>query len=248
MSHFECREITKYYDGIPVVQSISVSLEKGEHGCLLGPSGVGKTTLMSVLAGVDQPDCGKVFLSGTDITARPGSVSYMLQKDLLLPYKTLIDNVCLPLVLRGVNKKEARHMAAQHLVDFGLSGCEKMYPYKLSGGMRQRAALLRTYLSGREIMLMDEPFSALDTVTKRQMHQWYLDIIKKMKTTTLLITHDIDEALILSDKVYILGGVPGRVVMQMDVSPYKDAAGVFIASDEFNKSKQLIIDAIESAF
>lgn len=245
MSHFSCEAITKNYDGLPVVQDIGLSLDKGELGCLLGPSGVGKTTLMSVLSGVDAPDHGRVLLDGEDITDQPGRVSYMLQKDLLLPYKTIVDNVSLPLLLAGTPKKQARDAAAAQFEAFGLAGCERKYPHQLSGGMRQRAALLRTHLVGNDILLLDEPFSALDAITKRQMHNWYLDIVHRLGATTLLITHDIDEALILSDKIYILAGVPGRITMEIPVVAPRPRTADFATSGEFIRQKKSILNAIQ---
>lgn len=246
MSYFVCNSITKNYDNIPVVKDINLSLEKGERGCLLGPSGVGKTTLMSVLSGVDKPDAGSVILDGDNVTGQPGRVSYMLQKDLLLPYKTIVDNVSLPLVLRGISKKQARVQAASKFEFFGLAGYERKYPHQLSGGMRQRAALLRTYLIGSNVLLLDEPFSALDAITKRQMHTWYLDIVSRLGLTTLLITHDIDEALILSDTIYIMSGVPGHIVQSIKVNAPLPRSTDFAISEEFISIKKTIIKAIEA--
>ena len=143
---------------------------------ILGVSGVGKTTLFNVIAGLIKPDSGKVFLDGRDITNTTGNTSYMLQKDLLLPYKTIIDNVSLPLVIRGEKKSKAREYASKYFEEFGLKGTENKYPHQLSGGMRQRAALLRTYLFSDQVALLDEPFSALDSITKTSMHQWFLKV------------------------------------------------------------------------
>ena len=164
--------ISKAYDGKYIIKDISLKVYKGELVCLLGVSGVGKTTLFNVLSGILLPDSGKVFLEDKDITAKAGYISYMLQKDLLMPYKTIIDNVSLPLIIKGENKKQARLRADEKFEDFGIDGSQNKYPHELSGGMRQRAALLRTYLFSHQVALLDEPFSALDTITKGKMHAW----------------------------------------------------------------------------
>ena len=135
----------------------------------------------------------------------------MLQKDLLLPFKTVLDNVALPQIIKGKDKKAARAEAAAYFKEFGLAGTEDKYPQMLSGGMRQRAALLRTYLFGREVALLDEPFSALDAITKENIHQWYLEIMTQLNLTTLFITHDMEEAILLSDRIYVLKGRPANL-------------------------------------
>lgn len=215
---FSCENITKSYQGIPTVEDISLSLEEGGLISLLGASGVGKTTLFNVLAGVDTPDSGRVLLRGEDITGVAGRVSYMLQKDLLLPYRRVIDNVSLPLILKGVPKREARERAAALFPQFGLAGCELKFPAQLSGGMRQRAALLRTHLTGCEVILLDEPFSALDAITRMAMREWYLGIMEDIGASTLFITHDIDEALELSGRIYIMSGAPGRITREFELA------------------------------
>ena len=156
-------------------------------------------------------------MNGEDITGKSGKISYMLQKDLLLPHKKIIDNVALPLVIKGENKNKSREIAKPYFKDFGLEGTENLYPSKLSGGMKQRAALLRTYLFSNEVALLDEPFSALDAITKHKIHSWYLNIMNKIKMSTLFITHDIDEAILLSDRIYILAGSPGKIAAQINV-------------------------------
>ncbi len=217
MLEFRCENITKNYQGEPVIKDINLSIKSGEIVSLVGSSGVGKTTLFNVLSGLDLPDGGKVYLGDNDITGQSGKVGYMQQKDLLLPYKTIIDNVCLPLVLKGERKKTAYEKAEQFFHDFGIEGTQKKYPHQLSGGMRQRAAFLRTYLFCDKIMLLDEPFSALDTITKRKMHEWFFDMQKKIGAGVLFITHDIDEALFLSDKILIMSGVPGKITMEIEI-------------------------------
>ena len=186
--------ITKSYQDRTIVRDISIHLEKQELISLLGLSGSGKTTILNIMSGLVQPDSGKVFLEDRDITGQPGQISYMLQKDLMLPHKRVIDNVALPLVIAGMRKKEAREKADPYFARFDLEGTQMLYPSQMSGGMRQRAALLRTYLSSRGVILLDEPFSALDMITREQLHGWYLDIMAKMKLSTILITHDADEA------------------------------------------------------
>ncbi|MDR1239740.1 MAG: ABC transporter ATP-binding protein [Treponema sp.] len=241
---FSCEDITKTYEGEPVVQGICLALSKGGFISLLGPSGVGKTTLFNVLAGVDKPDAGRIFLSGEDITGISGRVSYMMQKDLLLEYRTVLDNVILPLLIRGQRKREAREYGASFFPQFGLGGYEKKYPRQLSGGMRQRAALLRTCLIHNPVILLDEPFSALDAITRRGMHEWYQEIAEKMRLSTIFITHDVEEAIALSDEVYILTGKPGKISGQIVIRPPRPRQKNFSVSPEFSAQKQIILEAI----
>ena len=241
---FNCEHITKNYNGSPVVEDISLELPPGGFISLLGPSGAGKTTLFNVLAGVERPDAGKVFLGGVDITGISGRVSYMLQKDLLLEYRTVLDNVILPLLIRGQKKKAAREYAAGFFPMFGLDGYEKKYPAELSGGMRQRAALLRTCMTHNTVILLDEPFSALDAITRIRMQSWYAGIAGQMKLSTLFITHDVEEALVLSDSVYILGGKPGKITQKIEVRPCRPRESDFPVSKEFGEQKRFILEAI----
>jgi len=233
--------ITKSYEGRIIIEDISLHLQRRELVCLLGVSGAGKTTLFHILSGLVSPDGGRVFLSGEDITGRPGRISYMLQKDLLLPYKKIIDNVSLPLVIKGAGKKDARLKARAYFDQFGLADTEDKYPAQLSGGMRQRAALLRTYLSSDGAALLDEPFSALDTITKNAIHTWYLDVMSRIDLATLFITHDIDEAVMLSDRIYILSGKPGRITNELVISEKKPRSPDFLLTPEFLEYKRKIL-------
>lgn len=242
MEKLIAKGITVDFDGERIIEDISVTLNEGEIVSLLGVSGSGKTTLFNALSGLQPPLEGKVLLEGEDITGRPGKISYMLQKDLLLRHYKVIDNVSLPLVLKGMSKKKAREKAAPYFAQFGLEGTQEKYPHELSGGMRQRCALLRTYLTGSEVALLDEPFSALDTLTKRAVHKWYLDIMKKINLSTLFVTHDIDEAILLSDRVYILSGKPGRITKEIVVDLPKPRSTL---SDEFLFYKKLISSEIK---
>jgi ABC-type nitrate/sulfonate/bicarbonate transport system ATPase subunit len=249
-----------------------MELPEGGFISLLGPSGVGKTTLFNILSGVDHPGEGRVFLEDEDITGVSGRVSYMLQKDLLLEFRTVLDNVILPLVIRGETKRRARVRAAPFFPVFGLDGCETKYPHELSGGMRQRAALLRTCLNAgllagteppdngirrsgagseqggekkhRPVILLDEPFSALDALTRRTMQEWYQDISRDLGLSTLFITHDAEEAVNLSDRVYIMTGKPGRIARIIDILPPRPRPRSFAASAGFARFKGLILDTL----
>jgi len=242
--YFCCKSVTKNYDNAPVVRDINLSLPQGGFISLLGPSGAGKTTLFNALAGIDPPDEGKVYLDGEDITGIPGRVGYMPQKDLLLEHRTTLDNVILPLLIRGVKRKIAREQTAGFFPRFGLSGCENKYPGQLSGGMRQRAALLRTCQTGSKIILLDEPFSALDAITRAEMQNWYSEIALSMGLSTILITHDVEEALLLSDTVYILKGKPGIITNIFEALPPRPRNRDFVVSNEFANQKREILEAI----
>ena len=236
--------ISKTYGEKKVLEDISIHLEQGELVSLLGVSGSGKTTLFNVLSGIITPDEGKVYLKDQDVTSAPGSISYMLQKDLLLPHKKVIDNVALPLVLKGMKKAEAREKANPLFAEFGLEGTQYQYPSQLSGGMRQRAALLRTYLSSSGVALLDEPFSALDTLTKASVHKWDLEVMQHIDLSTLFITHDIDEAILLSDRIYILNGTPGTIKEEIVIREKKPRAEDFALSEEFLEYKRRIISKL----
>ena len=241
MDLLRCENVTKSYDGRMIIRDISIHLGKGELVSLLGLSGSGKTTLFQVLSGLTAPDEGHVYLTEEDVTARPGKISYMLQKDLLLPHKKVIDNVSLPLVIQGMKKKEARQKADPYFSQFGLEGTQEQYPAQLSGGMRQRAALLRTYLGSEGVALLDEPFSALDMITKGQMHDWYLDVMSRIDLSTIFITHDIDEALILSDRIYIMTGRPGRIDTEIRIRTPRSRRSGYDLTEEFLAYKKEIL-------
>ena len=236
--------ITKSYNNCNVIQNVNINLDEGEIVSLLGVSGVGKTTVFNILSGLVKPDVGKVFLKDKDITGIPGNVSYMLQKDQLFEFKTIIDNISLPLIIKGIRKEEARSIARSYLDKFGLENCEKSYPKQLSGGMRQRAAFLRTYLFSSEVALLDEPFSALDPFTKYNMYRWYLDIIKDIRLSTMFISHDIDEAILLSNRIYIMAGNPGEIVAEIKIINKPDDIIKFTLEEKFIKYKKQIIEAM----
>ena len=244
MEKLKAENITVSYNGENTIEDINIHLDEGEIVSLLGVSGSGKTTLFNILSGLMIPDCGRVLLDGENITGKSGEMSYMLQKDLLQPHYTVLDNVALPLIIKGEKKKIAREKALEHFAFFGLEGTEKKYPHELSGGMRQRAAFLRTYLASDAVALLDEPFSALDTITKSAVHQWYLDIMEKIKLSSLIVTHDIDEAILLSDRIYILSGKPGRISDEIIVDLPKPRNNSLTMSEEFLTYKRKIVEKI----
>lgn len=244
MAELIVTDVTLSYEDRHVIEDISIELHENELVCLLGASGGGKTTLFNVISGLYTPDTGNVTLNGEDITGQPGHISYMLQKDLLLPYRTIEDNVALPLLLKGEKKRAAREKVNPYFEEFGLQDTQKKYPHQLSGGMRQRAALLRTYMFSRDVALLDEPFSALDTLTKSDMHRWYLDVMDKIQLSTLFITHDIDEAILLSDRIYLLTGIPGRITDEIIIREPKPRHKDFQMSREFLEYKKRIIEKL----
>jgi len=246
MELLKAEHICKSYDGRPILRDVSVSLREGELVSILGLSGSGKTTLLNIISGLLSPDSGRVLLSGRDVTGQPGHVSYMLQKDLLLEHKLVIDNVSLPLVISGMKKEEARRKADPYFEQFGLAGTQRMYPAQLSGGMRQRAAFLRTWLCSKGAALLDEPFSALDMITKAQMHSWYLSVMRQIRLATILITHDVDEALLLSDRVCLLTGSPGEIRHEIPVEIPREDREDFAMTPEFLNYKKRILSLLQA--
>lgn len=192
-----------------------LEVKKGEWVALVGASGIGKSTLLHLISGILPLQEGRILLEGKPI--EKGDVAYMFQKDLLLPYKTVTENLCLPLLLRKIALKEAKTQVAQCLKEFGLEEIAFLYPHQLSGGMRQRVALLRTYFCGKNFLLLDEAFSSLDALTKKEMQIFYQEMQKKLSLTTLWITHEVEDALLWADKIFVLAGRPVRIVLEKDL-------------------------------
>jgi len=246
MNKLEVHNVSYSYDGkTNVIENINLTLGKGELVSLLGVSGGGKTTLFNVIAGLNPPQTGEILLGGVNIAGIPGKISYMMQKDLLLPYRTIEDNVALPLLIHGTKKAEARKKVGAYFTEFGIEGTQKQYPAELSGGMRQRAALLRTYMFSGDVALLDEPFSALDTLTKSEMHRWYLDVMESIKLSTIFITHDIDEAILLSDRIYLLGGRPGTIAEEIVIREPKPRRRDFNLTEDFLSYKRQILNFLK---
>ena len=203
---------------IPVLEEIELSVRKGEFVSVVGPSGCGKTTLLNCIAGLDHPDAGTVELDGSPVERRLGMVGVMPQKDLLLPWRTVLDNAILGLEVMGYTRSKAKERAVGLVEIFGLSGFERQYPSALSGGMRQRAAFLRTLLADQDLILLDEPLGALDAFTRSQMQEWLMSLWGSLGKTIVLITHDVEEAILLSDRVYVLTPRPAWVKLEVVVN------------------------------
>jgi ABC-type nitrate/sulfonate/bicarbonate transport system ATPase subunit len=206
-------------DGQPfqALDDISFTVAPREFVAIVGPSGSGKSTLFNLIVGLLQPDSGDVRLDGQIAEQRLGRFGYMPQRDLLLPWRDILGNVVVPLELRGASAVDARRRALDLLPLFGLEGFEHAWPAALSGGMRQRAALLRTILSDSRTLLLDEPFGALDALTRREMQDWLLGLWTRLRPTVLFITHDVDEAVYLADRVLVLSPRPARIVRQLEI-------------------------------
>ena len=218
----DIKNLSYSFGSNPILKDINIHVNKNEMVAIVGSSGVGKSTLFNLIAGVLKKQVGEITINGSNDYI--GKVAYMLQKDLLFEHKTIIDNVILPLIIAKVNKKEALEEGNRILKQFNLDKYANKYPQQLSGGMRQRVALIRTYMFKRKIFLLDEAFSALDAITKKELHKWYLDLKKEFNLTTLLITHDIEEAVFLSDRIYILGNKPGEIIgeIKIKINPNED--------------------------
>ena len=202
---------------VRALQDVSLQACPHEFVTLIGPSGCGKSTLLNIICGLLAPDEGQIFLHGDEGTKRLGKIGYMPQRDLLLPWRTLLDNILLGPEVMGHDLHQARREARDLLPLFGLEGFEDTYSFALSGGMRQRAALMRTFLCKQEIILLDEPLGALDALTRRTMRRWLLEVWARFRQTVIFVTHDVEEAVYLSDRIYVLSSRPGHVVHQLEV-------------------------------
>ncbi|EGQ79962.1 ABC superfamily ATP binding cassette transporter, ABC protein [Fusobacterium animalis ATCC 51191] len=218
----EVKNLSYSFGNNPILKDINIHVNENEIVAIVGSSGVGKSTLFNLIAGVLKKQIGEITINGSNDYI--GKVAYMLQKDLLFEHKTIINNVILPLIIAKVNKKKALEEGNKILKQFNLDKYANKYPQQLSGGMRQRVALIRTYMFKRKIFLLDEAFSALDAITKKELHKWYLDLKKEFNLTTLLISHDIEEAVFLSDRIYILGNKPGEIIgeIKIEINPNED--------------------------
>ena len=218
----EIKNLSYSFGDNHILKDINIYVKENEMVAIVGSSGVGKSTLFNLTAGVLKKQSGEITIDGSDDYI--GKVAYMLQKDLLFEHKTIINNVILPLIIAKIDKKVALEEGRKILKQFNLEKYADKYPKQLSGGMRQRVALIRTYMFKRNIFLLDEAFSALDAITKKELHKWYLNLKKEFNLTTLLITHDIEEAVFLSDRIYILANKPGEIIkeIKIEINPNED--------------------------
>lgn len=211
----EIKNLSYSFGNSKILKNINLNIEDNEIVSIIGTSGVGKSTLFNLIAGILDLQEGEITIDGS--SDYKSKVAYMLQKDLLFEHKTIVENIILPLIINKIEKKVAIEEAKKILKTFGLLDYVNKYPKQLSGGMRQRIALIRTYMFKRKIFLLDEAFSALDAITKRELHSWYLKLANDFKLTTILITHDVEEAVLLSDKIYILANKPGEIIKEIKI-------------------------------
>ena len=218
----EVKNLSYSFGNNPILKNINIHVNENEMVAIVGSSGVGKSTLFNLIAGVLKKQTGEITIDGSNDYI--GKVAYMLQKDLLFEHKTIINNVILPLIIAKIDKKLASEEGRKILKQFNLEKYIDKYPKQLSGGMRQRVALIRTYMFKRNIFLLDEAFSALDAITKKELHKWYLNLKNEFNLTTLLITHDIEEAIFLSNRIYILANKPGEIIkeIKIEINPNDD--------------------------
>ncbi|WP_111645608.1 ABC transporter ATP-binding protein [Paranoxybacillus vitaminiphilus] len=247
----EVKNVTKVfysnkYEDLTALEDVSLFVAKGEFVSIIGPSGCGKSTLLEMIAGLLKPTSGDIYLNGQSITGKKGNTAYMPQKDVLFPWRTIIENVMIPLEVQGVKKAKAKQEALSLLPAFGLEQFADHYPEMLSGGMRQRVNFLRTFLFRKELMLLDEPFGKLDALTKMQMHKWLLKILEQLKQTVLLVTHDIEEAILLSDRIYVFSSRPGKIKREVVVTLDRPRTQEMITSSAFIEIKKQLFDLLKT--
>jgi len=227
---------------LPVLEAITLTLPRSGFAAIIGPSGSGKSTLLGLIAGLEEPVAGCLQLGGS--SERLGHVGYMPQRDLLHPWRNALDNATVALEVRGMARTMARAEARALFTSFGLDGFERARPHELSGGMRQRVALARTVLASGELILLDEPFGALDALTRARMQDWLLETWPHLGRAGLLVTHDVEEALLLADEVYVLSARPGRIVLHLRVPFGRPRARALIAAPAFGRLKVQLLEAL----
>ncbi|MGB3305836.1 MAG: ABC transporter ATP-binding protein [Thermomicrobiales bacterium] len=231
---------------LQALDDITFDVHDGEFVALIGPSGSGKSTLLDIISGLFAQTSGEVLLDGENLPlkARLGRTAYMRQRDLLLPWRSALDNAALALNVHGASRREARRIAAARFPEFGLAGFEHAYPAQLSGGMRQRVAFLRTVLAERPLLLLDEPFGALDALNRVALQTWLLDLWERERRAVLLVTHDVDEAIFLADRVVVLSARPGRVAHIEPIDLPRPRHREFVTTDRFLEHRAVLLDAL----
>jgi ABC-type nitrate/sulfonate/bicarbonate transport system ATPase subunit len=238
-------ELSHRFDDVAVLDALSLDIPEGCFAALVGPSGCGKSTLLRVLAGLLVPTGGAAEIDGTSVVGRPGRTAYMPQRDLLLAWRRALGNATVGAEIGGVPRREAERHARALFDRFGLGGFERAWPAELSGGMRQRLALLRTFLCGQDVLLLDEPFGALDAITRRDMHGWLQQVLADDPRTVLLVTHDVEEALVLADVVVVLSDRPASIVAQLPVELPRPRTTAALTDGAFIAAKAELLDALE---
>ncbi len=237
-------ECTKTFGPTVALASTTLAIEPGEFVSLVGPSGCGKSTLFNVVSGLLRPDNGRVEIDGVDVTGHSGHVGYMLQKDLLIPWRSVVDNITLGAALtRGVTKAD-QTQAVDFARRYGLGDFLDHYPHALSGGMRQRVALMRTLATNHDLLLLDEPFGALDSQTRLEMQQWLLEVWSETQRTVLFVTHDVDESIFLSDRILVMSPRPGRIVSELVVNLPRPRTLQQMTEPDFIAVKRQILDLL----
>lgn len=248
MAKLEILQISKRFrvDGqiVTALENVSLALAQGEFVTLIGPSGCGKSTLLNIACGLLEPDQGEIRLDGQAASNRLGRMAYMPQRDLLLPWRNVLNNAILGLELAGQPKEEAQAEAREMLPLFGLEGFAQAMPAMLSGGMKQRAALLRTFLMHRDVMLLDEPFGALDALTRVQLQDWLLQVWAQFQHTILFVTHDVAEAIFLADRVLVMSPRPGHIMMDVEVPLTRPRERELIGTKPFMELEERLLDAL----
>jgi ABC-type nitrate/sulfonate/bicarbonate transport system ATPase subunit len=237
--------VGKNFGAVRALDRVDLDIAPGEFVTLIGPSGCGKSTLFNMLAGLLEPDAGGTILLDGKPGKLLGRTAFMPQRDLLLPWRNVLNNALLPCEIEGLPRAETRARAEKMAVDFGLRGFEKHFPQQLSGGMRQRVALMRTFMFERDLMLLDEPFGALDALTRSMMQRWLLDIWARYRRTIIFITHDIDEAIFLADRVVVMSARPGRIKLDRRIDLPRPRDAHLLTAPEFTAIKRELLDAVE---
>ncbi|MBE6182900.1 ABC transporter ATP-binding protein [Heyndrickxia ginsengihumi] len=245
MKQLDIQGISKSFHQKVVLANINASIRPGEFVSFVGPSGCGKSTLLNIIANIESANDGEVLFGGKNI-ADQDVISFMPQQDLLLPWRTALQNIVLPLELNGVGKKERYKTGAEVLRQFGLDEYMHHYPSSLSGGMRQRISFLRTYLCNKPLMLLDEPFGKLDAFTKMEVHRWLLNSWEKGNQTIIMVTHDLDEAILLSDRVFVMSKQPSTIVHELSVNLPRPRKLNMLASSEMKMDKEELLRILSS--
>ncbi len=239
-------EVTVRFDGMPVLDRLDLTIGTSEFVSIVGPSGCGKSTLFNAISGLVQPTSGRVLLDGRDVTGETGHVGYMLQKDLLIPWRTVVGNIVLGAALtRGVTARD-RQEAERLATRYGLGEFLQHYPHALSGGMRQRVALMRTLALHTDVLLLDEPFGALDSQTRLDMQLWLLSVYEDLNVTVLFVTHDVDEAIFLADRVVAMSGRPGRILADLPIPLPRPRDLDVLTSPRFTELKREVLHLLHA--